>query len=615
MQRRAIPFARLVRRVADVRRMDLTALIERLLDSTTPVTGPSPRRTRRWIAQIALIFAALVVLGPLLTWRTVLSDLVDRTKGGSAFYIQYQRHEPLFLAVMAAFALVALIFARSANRSDSTGSDGGTVRDGKPWHAAVLAAVVFGLTTAGTWAVMHRFPLAMDEFVAEFQARIFAAGGVTVSVPPEWQQLAPGLRPTYVGIEPNGAYWTSSYWPVYSGIRALFLLANADAILNPLFAAVSVMLVFACARRMWPDDSSLAWLAAAFLASSSQLLFMSMTAFSMPAHLCFALLWLYALLRDDRAGWIAAPIIGVLALGLHNPFPHALFAAPFLLQVVTRKRWGWIAYFAVVYGIGIAAWLAWMLKWQSPLRGPIPAHQLFELPGVAMLLTQGLSFSIFLTWQTPLLAVLFVVSTLAWRWLSGTERCLVAGVLLSFAFHTFLYTSQGHGWGYRYAYATLGGVALLGAGAMRYARKAFGEAATRRLVVASLLVTGFIQFPVRAWQIEAYVRPFARVHEYIAKIDADVVIVDPTSSWYGIDLIRNDPFLKRRPAILSSYFLQPATKHALVERFGERVHLLEPKEIEQFGLPTFESKYDRPVWPPSYPTKPRSYVPVAPAAR
>jgi hypothetical protein len=129
-------------------------------------------------------------------------------------------------------------------------------------------------------------------------------------------------------------------------------------------------------------------------------------------------------------------------------------------------------------------------------------------------------------------------------------------------------------------------------------RRAFGGVFVRRALLASVLTTVLVQVPTRAWQIERYVRPFARVHEYVARLDADVVIIDPTTSWYGIDLVRNDPFLRSKPRIVSAFFLRSADKRMLAAAYGDRVHLLEPQEIEQFGIPTFPSRAKRPVWPP-----------------
>jgi hypothetical protein len=351
-----------------------------------------------------------------------------------------------------------------------------------------------------------------------------------------------------------------------------------------------------CARRLWPNDQSRAWLAVGFLALSSQFLFMAMTGYAMPAHLAMNLLWIYAYLRNDRAGWLAAPLVGVIALGLHNPFPHALFVTPFLFHLLLQRRWRWTFYFAAVYLAGIAVWYTWAQQVTAELAGG-SLFDSFAMPSLLMLSVQHLSLTVMLTWQTPLLAVLLVWVAFSWRSLTDIEKCLAAGIVLPFLLFLFYPATQGHGWGYRYVFPVLGNMALLGTSGAERMRAALGGAAVRRLVIASALVTVFVQLPVRAWQIEHYVRPFIEAHDYVAHLDADVVIVDPTSSWYGIDLVRNDPFLANTPKVLSGLYLRSADKRALVARFGDRVHLLTPGEIAQFGIPTFRSRFRKPLWP------------------
>jgi len=580
-----------------------------------PGEVPSAELARAWLDRTAAAFALLLVLGPLLAWQSGWAIALDRTRGGSTFFVQYRRHEPIFLALMATVALATALIARrpAAEPRTSMFSPAGS----SAWGARRLigaAVLVFVVTALGTWGVMHALPLSMDEYVADFQSRIFAAGRLTATVPSEWQRFTAALRPVYVAADHDGTFWVSSYWPVYSAIRAVFAASGAATLLNPVLAGLSVVLVYACSRRVWPNETPRAWLAVAFLVSSSQFVFTSMSAYAMPAHLFFNLLWLYAFLRGDRPGWIVAPIIGVAALGLHNPFPHALFVTPFLFQLLKQKRWSWTAYFGVVYAAGIALWFAWMQALQSSLSGAADASQVFAVPGLPMLGIQGLSLSLLLSWQTPVFAVLLVWIAFAWRTLAETERNLLAGIALSFLFYFFFPRPQGHGWGYRYTYAVLGNMALLGSlGAARMA-EVFGRSLVRRLLIASAALTIFVQWPIRAWQIERYVRPFARAHEYVAHIDADVVIVDPTTSWYGIDLIRNDPFLRQKPKILSALYLRPADKRALGERFGNRVHLLEAREIAQFGIPTYPSKSKRPVWPPDPVTRPAAPPPGPPAS-
>ena len=483
-------------------------------DGATPAQRSLPMGPRALLDRIAALLAVSGILGVLIVDRIGRPGVLNAGTGINTFFEQYRRHEPVFLALMAVFAVAVAILARRASPDgESTAALFGT----EAWSGArlaIVAVVVLGVTTAGTWGVMHSLPFSMDEYVAGFQARAFAAGRAVVTLPDEWKQFGMALKPVFVVYEPSTHTWLSAYWPIYGALRAAFLLIGADRLLNPLLAAVSVPLVYACARRLWPAEKGHAWMAVAFLVLSSQFLFMSMTSYAMPAHLAINLLWIYAFLRGDRAGWIAAPIIGVIALGLHNPVPHALFVAPFLLYLVTLRRWGWTVYFAAVYLAGIAVWAVWAQTVTAASAGGSLAA-LFASPGLMMLSVQHLSLTVFLSWQTPLLVVLLIWTAFAWRSLTATEQCLAFGIVLSFGFFLFYPSTQGHGWGYRYTYPVLGNMALLGASGIARLRAALGTRATQRLLLASALVTVFVQVPVRAWQIEHYVRPFAaraRVH-------------------------------------------------------------------------------------------------------
>lgn len=585
-----------------------------------------PGATHARLDRIAAALALFGVLGPLIVSQIGQPGVLNPAGGTNVFFVLYREHEPVFLALMVAFAIGVAVYARRIPEPDLPSRDARVIT--ADWNGAqltVLTFLVFAITAIGSRLVMHAFPLAMDEWVAALQARVFAAGKLVAPVPHDWRQFARALTPVYVAYDPDQQVWMSEYLPVYSALRALLVGVHADGLLNPALAAVSVPLTYACARRMWPADRSRAWIAVALLVTSSQFLFMSMTGYAMPAHLCLDLLWLYLFLREDRAGWAVAPFVGVLAVGLHNRFPHALFVAPFLLKLVIEKRWGWVAYFGVVYSVGVAGWYAWNQSIPSSLPAGARFAEVFTLPGSLMVAVQTLSFTVMLTWQTPLLAVLLLLAAASWRTWSGTERALAGSVVLSFGFFFLFPSTQGHGWGYRYTYPVLGNMVLLGTGGAVALAHALGGLTTRRLLTVSCLLTLFVQVPVRGWQIEHFVRPFARLHEYIAHLDADVVIIDPSASWYGLDLVRNDPFAQHGPRLMSAGYLRPQDKRALAARFGDRVHLLEPQEVAQFGVPTLPSRLTPPIWPPAPPasapgsvaaaTHPESAAGAGPAAR
>jgi hypothetical protein len=547
--------------------------------------------------RIAALLALFAALGPLIVSRVGRPGVLNPGTGVNTFFEQYRRHEPVFLVITAAFAIAFAVAARRAMPDETTDMSSLGVSQWRLGRLGLVSALVLALASVGTTLVMHALPLSMDEYVAVFQSRIFASGQLRTTVPSTWQDFGWSLTPVFVAYDPIQHTWASQYLPVYSALRAIFVESGADRFVNPVLAALALPLAYACARRLWPEERWRAWLAAGFLASSSQLLFMSMTGYTMPAHLVVNLLWLYAFLRNDRIGWLAAPILGAVALGLHNPFPHALFVAPFLLLILLQRRWGWTVYFAAVYLLAIAGWYVWARSVQMGGQGT-SLFGLFQVPDLLMFAVQGLSLTVALSWQTPILALALLWNAAAWRSLSIIERALFAGILLSLAFFLFFPSTQGHGWGYRYTFAVLGNMALLGALGIDAIRKALGDTTVKRYLVASLALTAIVQWPVRAWQVEHYVRPFALAHEYVEHLDADVVIVDPTTSWYGIDLIRNDPELTNRPKILSAFYLRPPDRRFLLERFGDRVHLLEPAEIAQFGIPTFPSRFKGRIWPP-----------------
>jgi len=554
--------------------------------------------------RLAALLALFVAVGPLIVSRIGLPGVLNPGTGVNTFFEQYRRHEPVFLVLMAAFAIAFAVAARRAMPDETIDASWLDVSRWRLGHLALVSVLVLMLASAGTTLVMHALPLSMDEYVAVFQSRIFASGQRRTVVPSAWQDFGWPLTPVFVAYDPIQHTWASQYLPVYSALRALFVESGADRFVNPVLAALALPLAYACARRLWPEERWRAWLAAGFLASSSQLLFMSMTGYAMPAHLVLNLVWLYAFLRNDRLGWLLAPVLGGVALGLHNPFPHALFVAPFLLLILLQRRWGWTLYFATVYVVAIAGRYMWARSVQMGGQGA-SLFGLFQTPGILMFAVQGLSLTVALSWQTPILALAILWSAVAWRSLSTVERALLAGIVLSLVFFLFFPSTQGHGWGYRYTFAVLGNMALLGVVGIDAMRKALGDTTVKRYLVASLALTVVVQWPVRAWQVERYVRPFALAHDYVEHLDADVVIVDPTTSWYGIDLVRNDPSFTKSPRILSAFFLRPAERQLLLARFGNRVHLVEPGELAQFGVPTFPSRFRGRLWPPdSLPANP-----------
>jgi hypothetical protein len=427
----------------------------------------------------------------------------------------------------------------------------------------------------------------MDEFNAEFQSRIFETGHLSASVPQPWPTQAALITPGFVTYDAVDHSWRSAYLPVYAALRAMALKFSAASMLNPLLAAASLLCVAAVSRRLWPSVPAAPALAVLMLASSSQFLATSMTVYSMPAHLCLNLLWLglYLNVKDDGVRWqtLLLPWIGVLALGLHNPFPHALFVAPFLLRFARSRRAGAVVYVGAVYLVGCMVWATWLGHSLTP-AARAHAAGLFGLPGLLDLITEAMSLTLILSWQTPVMVLGIAVAVAGTRRMSPFERDLFAGIVLTTAFYMTFGASQGHGWGYRYIYNVLGNLVLLGVGGIMAVRSRCGSIRMERLVAASLLVTMAFQWPLRATQIERFVRPFAAASRFIRDGGGAAVIVPTARIWYGSDLIRNDAELSSPVVVARSRSNAVEQRRWLAEHAGGGVRVVDVGILGSMGL-------------------------------
>ncbi len=486
--------------------------------------------------------------------------------------------EPVPLALLALFAALVIALARRSGTAASAMRDGATAID-RPepllpvlspratWGLAALVVVV-------VWAVqrwvLHGFPLSMDEFNTGFEASILATGRVFQPVKDEWIAFVPAIKPVFVAWKGADHTWYSGYIPVYAALRALLQLLHVEAWLNPLCAGASVLLVATLARRLRPAEPAAPIIAVLALVTSAQFVVTSGSQYTMPAHLLANLAWTWLVLRDDRASIAAAALLGGLALGLHNPFPHALFAVPFFWRWLVRKQYARFVVTACVYLAFSYLWLTWLRM----ERGGEPGAgggllSLFALPGLQAWRLTGMNLTLLFTWQAPVIALLLMVAYVRERDLNDTQKDLARGLLLTFLFYILYGSSQGHGWGYRYVYGALGSVALLAAAAVPSVVGAMGIRRTHTLVIGGFaLAVGTMA--LRLVQVERFAGPFAEASAYVAGLDADVVAVETGAVWYGRDLVRNDAALTR-PVIVNGSMLNERGWEALRARYGARL--------------------------------------------
>ncbi|MEO6341077.1 MAG: hypothetical protein ABIO39_13630 [Caulobacteraceae bacterium] len=428
--------------------------------------------------------------------------------------------------------------------------------------AAMLVAL-FGLV--GWITVYARYPLSMDEFLARFDATIFTKGQLVAKVAPEWRGFVPALTPMFRMEVPDDSFWASLYLPINAAFQALFSSAGSPALANAVWGGVAVVASFGVARRLWPERLDAAFVTAALLATSSQLLITGMTAYAMPAHLALNLVWLWLFLRGGRWGHIGASLVAFAACGLHQVVFHPMFAAPFVLQLWMQRRWSAALFQTLVYAaIGLFWVLYWSLLFHWVNAPPAVAQGVggsFFVTRVVNLLEQvsiggvGLmakNLIRFVTWQNPLMIALAMLAPVAaWR-AGGPIRSLMLGVMLTTLVMTVVLPYQGHGWGYRYLHGLMGSICLLAA--FVWIRltdgqpKAVAQGLWSGLALCSILSL-LVLLPLRAYQVHSFIRPYAAAYTAIQNTDADFVVLNPARLFYAEDMTRNDPFLRNRPKI------------------------------------------------------------------
>ena len=523
-------------------------------EGSTPATGP----TTGILFGITIFCLAGIVFAFWL--RTVPAGHPDPRLAFNVFYYLFARNEPAGLLVVALFSTgAALWFRRSQPLVEGRPVENGILTG---WVCIAVVVVVFAIAAIGTQTVFHNYLVTADEYLADFQARIFLHGKFQAEVPSAWVSAERFLNlPFFVRYYPANHSWNSVYLPVYAAMRAVFQSVGLQSLLNPFLAALTVLALYGTARNIWPESKTNALVAIGLLVSSSQFLVMSMTSYSMPAHLALNAIWLWLYSRPDRGWFYLAPLVGVLAIGLHQPIVHALFALPFLLRLVLQRRWRAVLLFAPIYLAGCALWFAWQARYQ--VGGNAGIGSFFKILNPRMPIIQSMNLLLIIGWAslaTPFLAVLGASQFFKVRPIIQDS---ILSCLLTFGFYFFFYLDQAHGWGYRYFHGAIVCFLIVAVAGFNRLSNLVGQHRATKFVLVAIAASLLIQFPLRCFEAERFVRPYARTAAAIHAIPKDIVAFDWRDAWYSADLIRNDPFLEQRPIIVSIFQLTPEAVAAL----------------------------------------------------
>jgi hypothetical protein len=414
------------------------------------------------------------------------------------------------------------------------------------------------LTALGAVAIYHKYPLSMDEYAGVFQSKIFASGHMMAVLPPgylDWLVVR-GFNGEFLVASRETGQIIEAYWPGFALLLAPFQLLRAPWLCNAMLAGLALYLVYWITLEVTRDKRAAGW-SLLFSIASGAFVANAISYYSMQAHLTANLLFAALLMRPRRYRAFGAGLVGSLALTLHNPVPHTLFAIPWLVAMAAdRRQWQFVPPIILGYLPGLSLGLGWLL-----LRSDIgsTAHQVSSLsamtrgvfvwPNAALLNVRAASLVKMWIWAVPCLFIFAIVGCARYRG-NLHVRLLASSAILTFVGYLFVTFDQGHGWGYRYFHSAWGAIPILAACAMTDRPDAARRFNSFAGAVAILSLA--IAIPFQLSQIEAF------ISQHIAQLGAprqpgnNVYFIRPGGGFYVADMVQMDPFLRSKDLYLVS---------------------------------------------------------------
>lgn len=448
----------------------------------------------------------------------------------------------------------------------------------------VMAAIAF----VGHYWILSGYDLSRDEQMATFDAAVYARWTLTAPLTGVWRDHAAALNTMFMYPADPRASWLSDYLPFNAALRAWLGLVATPTLAGPLMTFLGALAIWLCGRRIWPERHEPAIVGLLLYAGSAQILVNGMTAYAMPAHLTLNLLWLWLFLQ--RCWWrdVLALMTGFVAVGLHQPIMHPMFAGPILFLLLMERNWRRAAlYFTGYAAIGLF-WIWWPL-WMSMLvqSGDVAqdANHADYVTRLMSALAKGDGLRVanmvsnllrFVAWQHLLLVPLFVLGLSVVR-RDRLAGALAAGILLTVVTMAVILPYQGHGFGYRYLHGLIGSCILLAVYGWESVRETLAE--WRSLLLRTTCLGIIVLLPLQLWMAHGFYAPPAAVSARIDRSLADYVVIGEDDAPFSIDLVINRPFLDNGPIRLQRGALTPELVKILCIS-GPTIALAEPRHLE-----------------------------------
>lgn len=412
-------------------------------------------------------------------------------------------------------------------------------------HATVIASGSAALFAACAIGVYKNYPLSMDEYAAVFQSKVFASGHLAAQLPPAlvpWL-IAPGFNGHFLLISLQTGRAIESYLPGFALLLAPFQLLGVPWLCNAVLAGLALFLVHRITLEVTGDRRAAGW-ALLFAIASSGFWANAISYYSMQAHLTANLLYAWLLLKPTWGRSFAAGLVGALALLLHNPVPHMLFAAPWLIAFVrdesTRRRLvplalGYLPAVAVGFGW---AWLQIHIAPAAPMVAILKS--VFMLPDIDILNMRAAAAAKMWVWALPCLFYFAFLGYLRARD-DLHVRLLMLSAVCTFVGYLFVDLDQGHGWGYRYFHSAWGVVPILAACALSGRSEAGRGLIT--FAGAAAVLSLLVLVPFQLTQIDGFITSHLAMLPPDKRPGGNVYFIDVLGGHYIADMIQMDPSL------------------------------------------------------------------------
>ena len=423
-------------------------------------------------------------------------------------------------------------------------------------HPYSIVAASVALMALGTVVVYHDYPLSMDEYAAVFQSKIFASGHVFAQLPRnlvDWLMVR-GFNGSFLVASTETGRAIEHYWPGFALLLAPFDFFKVPWLCNASLSGLAIFLVFWITKEITGDRRAAGW-AMLFTLASGAFVADGISYYSMQAHLTANLSFVALLIKPTRDRVLCAGLVGSLALVLHNPVPHALFAIPWIgAMVMERDQRRYLVPLMLGYLPGLGVGLGWLVFRSDIASGAHglsllsgAAEGIFAWPDAAILNMRAAALVKMWLWAWPGVFLVAVLGRLRYR----DNRCvrlMALSALVTFVGYLFVRFDQGHGWGYRYFHSAWGVIPILAGCAMsgvpRQRLVSFAGAAA----ILNLLVV----LPFQLHQIDAFIA------QHLAQLPAprrpgnNVYFIRPRGGFYVADMVQTDPLLRDRDLLLVS---------------------------------------------------------------